>query len=245
MLDQDDRLNLEVVLAAREAHPDIRIVMRQFNRSLARKIEQNLRNCSVVSLSAHSAATFAAAAVDANCFLGVEFPTGSRSLVGFSRRAAKDVGVTGLLPPYAERRTECRILACNGAAPDETRTFDERDELILFGPVEQLAQASKPLQTADSGFGWIAARIRTIASEFDPLLRVLAFLELGVFVAATIFFSFTLHLNPVSAAYFVTTTMTTVGYGDIELADKRPTLPTNRRHRADDPLQGSSLRTSR
>ena len=56
-LSPDDQLNLHAALLARDANPRIRIVLRQFNRTLAHKIEQNLPNCSVLSLAWHSAAT--------------------------------------------------------------------------------------------------------------------------------------------------------------------------------------------
>src|SRR5690349_21724452 len=40
-LSPDDQLNLHTALLARDANPRIRIVLRQFNRTLAHKIEQN------------------------------------------------------------------------------------------------------------------------------------------------------------------------------------------------------------
>src|SRR6516162_5364606 len=52
-LSPDDQLNLHAALLARDANPRIRIVLRQFNRTLAHKIEQNLPNCSVLSLAWH------------------------------------------------------------------------------------------------------------------------------------------------------------------------------------------------
>jgi len=61
-LSHNDQLNLQAALRARDANPRIRIVLRQFNRTLAAKIEQNLADCSVLSLAWHSAATYAAAA---------------------------------------------------------------------------------------------------------------------------------------------------------------------------------------
>ena len=73
-LSSDDQLNLHASLLARDANPRIRIVLRQFNRTLGHKIEQNLPNCSVLSLAWHSAATYAAAALDPSCFRGLQFP---------------------------------------------------------------------------------------------------------------------------------------------------------------------------
>ncbi|TMK09238.1 MAG: hypothetical protein E6G72_11790, partial [Alphaproteobacteria bacterium] len=45
-LSHNDQLNLQAALRARDANPHIRIVLRQFNRTLAAKIEQNLSDCS-------------------------------------------------------------------------------------------------------------------------------------------------------------------------------------------------------
>lgn len=217
-LDEDDRFNIEIVLQARERNPRVRVVMRQFNRALGRKIEQNLPDCSVMSLAAHSAATYAAAAVERSTFLGVEFPSGSRSLVSFARRTAQDAGVAGLDARAAEEKLNCRILSGASAAPDEPLPADE--ELVLFGPLETFAAVSPQLPRTQKTLKWIAPRILAIASEFDPLLRLLMVAALAVFVVATAFFGWALHLDPITAGYFVITTMTTVGYGDIALADK-------------------------
>ena len=219
-LSQDDGTNLEVALEAREANPAVRIVLRQFNRALANKLEQNLKNCSVVSLAAHSAATYAAAALDPECFLGLEFPTGSRTLVGFSRRTARDLGVSSMGVADAEQRLDCRILAVNDGAHDVDHVLAPTDSLTLFGRVERLAESSGPVRADRRSLGWVATRVQLIAAEIDPLLRVLVAAGAAVFVVATLFFGAALHLNVLTAAYFVTTTMTTVGYGDIALADK-------------------------
>jgi Trk K+ transport system NAD-binding subunit len=72
-LSPDDQLNLHAALLARDANPRIRIVLRQFNRTLANKIEQNLRNCSVLSLAWHSAASYAAPRLTRPAFAGCNF----------------------------------------------------------------------------------------------------------------------------------------------------------------------------
>jgi 2-polyprenyl-6-methoxyphenol hydroxylase-like FAD-dependent oxidoreductase len=89
-LSPDDQLNLHAALLARDANPHIRIVLRQFNRTLAHKIQQNLPNCSVLSLAWHSAATYAAAAIDPSCFRGLQFPEPDGPLTGFATRIAED-----------------------------------------------------------------------------------------------------------------------------------------------------------
>lgn len=221
-LDSDHRINLEVALQARETNPDVRIVLRQFNRGLAGKIEQNLPNCSVISLAATSAATYAAAAVEQSTFLGLEFPTGSRSLVSFARRSAAEAGVVGLQTRDAEQQLGCRILWRSGRNSNEDPIASHED-LVLLGPLSAFVR-SAPLQTAGGVFSWIGPRVGAIFSELDPLLRILVVAGVAVFVIATAYFSAALHLNPITAAYFVTATMTTVGYGDVRLADKSHAL---------------------
>jgi len=200
-LDHDDRINLEVVLQARESNPSVRIVMRQFSRALARKIEANLPDCSVISLAAHSAATYAAAAVERSTFLGVEFPSGSRSLVAF------------VLQPQSDGEDRRRRVLWRGDGSS-----------VIFAPVDAFAGAAPPLRRSRGTLGWILPRMASISSEFDPLLRILLVAGIAVFLSATAFFGFALHLNPITAAYFVTATMTTVGYGDIALAEKTHAL---------------------
>jgi hypothetical protein len=80
---RDDQLNLHAALLARDANPRIRIVLRQFNRTLAHKIEQNLPDTAVLSLAWHSAASYAATALDPSCIRGLQFPEPDGPLTGF------------------------------------------------------------------------------------------------------------------------------------------------------------------
>src|SRR6266581_8687654 len=113
-LSPDDQLNLHAALLARDANPRIRIVLRQFNRTLAHKIEQNLANCSVLSLAWHSAATYAAAAIDPTCFRGLQFPEPNGPLSGFAIRTAAD-RLSGQRVAEAEHALGARIVAIDGA----------------------------------------------------------------------------------------------------------------------------------
>jgi len=84
----DDQLNLRVVLAARDLNPGIRIVLRQFNRWLGRKIVTNLANSETVSPETFSAATFAASCLNAAVYHAIEFPRYSEHLMTFCRAIA-------------------------------------------------------------------------------------------------------------------------------------------------------------
>src|SRR5712691_7290762 len=115
-LSRDDQLNLHGALQARDANPRIRIVLRQFNRTLAAKIEQNLPDCSVLSLAWHSAATYAAVALDPFCFRGLQFPERDGPLTGFASRIADREDLAGHTVGEAEAALGARIVAIDAAA---------------------------------------------------------------------------------------------------------------------------------
>ena len=73
-------------------NPSIRVVLRQFNPILGAKIEQNLPNSTALSAAAHSAATYAGAALDEACFFGLRFPAQTGPLLGFSRATGAVLG---------------------------------------------------------------------------------------------------------------------------------------------------------
>src|SRR5258706_350441 len=110
-LSPDDHLNLHAALLARDLNPRIRIVLRQFNRTLAHKIEQNLSNCSVLSLAWHSAATYASVALDQSCFRGLQFPEPDGPLTGFAVRLAEADRIPGRSVPGPEHALGARIIA--------------------------------------------------------------------------------------------------------------------------------------
>jgi voltage-gated potassium channel Kch len=220
-IDVDDRVNLDVALSARELNPKVRLIIGQFNRAMARKIEQNLVNCSVISLAAQSGATFAAAAVDPTCFHALEFSDHSGTLVGFSERRAADFGIAGLTPREATRRLGCRVLARNGALTgDEQRELEADDAVVVFGSIARLSEistAGAPGLRRSLAIRWhrTIEALRTMVNELDPLFRFVLLAAFLIFIIATDFYAAELHLDPVTAAYFVAETMTTVGYGDV------------------------------
>src|SRR5437660_183126 len=150
-LSRDDQLNLQAALRARDANPRIRIVLRQFNRTLAAKIEQNLANCSVLSLAWHSAATYAAVALDPSCFRGLQFPEPDGPLTGFAMRLAEDDRLAGHNVVRAEQTLGARIVAIDGIteiAPEETIPAGAR--LVCYGPLDRLLASASRRVPAES-----------------------------------------------------------------------------------------------
>ncbi|GAC1534354.1 MAG: hypothetical protein NVS2B17_03250 [Candidatus Velthaea sp.] len=223
VLDEDDRLNLQDALKARDVNPEIRLVMRQFNRTLGRKIEQNLPNCSVLSLASHAASTFVSAALDRSCFYALQFPDIDGVLTGFSQRRAAEFGVAGLSLAQAQARLGARIIGVGGEdALDSARMLYPDDELVVFGCVAVLeATAAKPLNTPGAERepnrrnSHVFARMTRRWRRIDPILKRIAGAAGLLFAISVVLFTLVLHRDPVTTIYFVLTTMTTVGYGDV------------------------------
>jgi Trk K+ transport system NAD-binding subunit len=242
---QDDRLNLRVALAARDINDSVQITLRQFNPLLGHKIQEGLQyKCTAISPAAHAAATYAAAAVDPACSYALPFPTLETMvahiarrreyvLFGFSERSAAEFNVTDQSIPDAEARIRSRIVGVNGRLPylchgDEAHPDDEllgrplaaEDRVVAFGPVHELRDAWPSASRREARYGWERARsawreLLLSLRRTEPILRSLLGGGIALYFAFVVFFTMTMHLSIPSAMYYVTTTMTTVGYGDI------------------------------
>jgi Trk K+ transport system NAD-binding subunit len=221
-LSPDDQLNLHAALLARDANPTIRIVLRQFNRTLAHKIEQNLPNCSVLSLAWHSAATYAAAAVDPSCFRGLQFPEPDGPLTGFATRIAESCGVGGETVADAERALGARILAVDSKTELARDTvLAGRAELVVYGDVAGL-QGSARRRPGARSHPALGRRLRSLwhpgrrpPPRLNPILVRLALAALTVLLLGTLYFHTAFKGAWLDAVYFVVATMTTTGYGDL------------------------------
>jgi Trk K+ transport system NAD-binding subunit len=219
-LAEDDRINLQVALKARDINPKIRIVLRQFNRTLARKIEQNLPNCSVLSLASHAAATIVGAALDPSCFYALQFPDIDGVLCGFSQRQAGLFGITGMTRNEAQGHLKMRVVSLEGKPEfDAGYRFEAGDIVVVFGQLRYIIATVVDAVTIDEiAKPNLPNTIRNAIRQFrhlDPIIRAMLAAAVIVFIVATIFFAILLKKDPITAMYFVTTTMTTTGYGDI------------------------------
>jgi Trk K+ transport system NAD-binding subunit len=228
-LSPDDQVNLHAALLARDANPRIRIVLRQFNRTLAHKIEQNLPNCSVLSLAWHSAATYAAAGTDPSCFRGLQFPERDGPLTGFATRVAESCGVGGETVAGAERVLGARVLAVDGqTAPARDTVLAGRAELVVYGDVAKLQSSAqrRPAVRTDPALG---RRLRSLLHRgrhhpprLNPILVRLALAALVIFLLGTSYFHTVFKGGWLDAVYFVVATVTTTGYGDLTPSRSNP-----------------------
>ena len=217
---RDDQLNLHAALMARDANPRIRIVLRQFNRTLAHKIEQNLPDCAVLSLAWHSAASYAATALDPSCFRGLQFPEPDGPLTGFVERMAFEDDLAHRRVADVEAQLGARLVAIDGdTSVDRNAPIPRGARLCLYGTIEQLMRtaprAASGMLPTDAAFSVRSPRKRWGFLRTNPYLWSFAAAVFALFCLGTWHFHVAFGLGWLTAAYFVMATMTTTGYGDI------------------------------
>jgi voltage-gated potassium channel Kch len=155
------------------------------------------------------------------------------TLFGFSERDAEKFGIDGMNVTAAEQALGARIVSINGVPPflchgDEEHPnteliatpLAETDRLVVFGPVRNLKNAGKRAQTRQDQSERKALRVHwnDFLSAFrrsEPILRTALMASIGLYVAFVIYFSIAMRWNVPATMYYVLTTMTTVGYGDV------------------------------
>jgi len=222
----DDLANLSIALDARRMNPRAALIVRQFDQELAVHLEQSAEIDRALSASALAAPPFVAAALGttvrcsfaagtAICHVGEEgidagSPREGRSLGEWSASTGQAA--------LAVRRGERVIVPC---APDTPilpgdhiialRLTDDRS------PPDAAARRSARHGPGISPFRRFWMGCRQWWREVPRAMRV-AMLALAVVVLVSVgVFRAALGLPLVDALYFVVTTITTVGYGDIHL----------------------------
>jgi len=227
-LSPDDGLNLSVALRARLLNPKIRLVLRQADTLLGRKLEQNLPDCTVVSLSAHAAATYAGAALVPSCLFAIPFPENDGPLVGFTQGTASELGIGNHLVSEAERRLRSRVIAIGNREDPPAGTIIAPDDFVtLFGSIAGHARthhADAREQPAAESAPRRRLSMRDVQAAFariNPILRTLVLGAVTFFFLSFLFFHFALGKTWTAAAFYVVETMTNVGYGEVDVVTKR------------------------
>lgn len=140
---QDELANLDIALDARELHPDIKVVLRMFDETLASKVEKGFGIHTAFSMSALSAPAFAAAATRAH--IDYSFYVGGTLLHVSQVNVDSSSPLPGLTLEDAERKFNMTIVMhqIDGElhlhpASDEIIKVD--DTLVVFATLETLGQ---------------------------------------------------------------------------------------------------------
>lgn len=229
----NDLANIEIALDALRLNPSIRVVVRLFDQNLAKRIEQNIGIHKALAMSLLSAPAFASAAVGEEVHGSFEY--GGRTMI---------VGETDGSPELAEM-ARLGILGVlkrtNGAAdlyfPDPGACADPfgrfevvcpKDEFLKLNGIES-PKPLAPSQSAKKSMkslspGQYLRFIKAIWANTPKQLKGVAYMILALAFVSVIIFQVGMKLSPVDAFYFVTTTLTTTGYGDLTPKDSAPWL---------------------
>jgi Trk K+ transport system NAD-binding subunit len=214
----DDELNLAVALRARMLNRGIRVVLRQFGTKIGRKIEQNLVDSTVLSLAAHSAATYAGAALDSGCFFALRFPDiDTGQFVGFTRGSAVRFDVGDMTVSEAEARLNARIVALGERRdPGPDALIDPVATLVLFGPIieRRAGRAHAEDESRPRAARTPLERLIEAIARINPIARTAGFCAIAFYALALIFFHFGLRLSWSGSAFDVTEAMTSTGFSD-------------------------------
>jgi Trk K+ transport system NAD-binding subunit len=220
-----DLTNLHGALALAELAPGVRVVLRLFNAALGRMVHGLVGNATVLSAEEIAAPTFVEAALRGSADFWLR--------VGDRRMAVEEVDPED---PY------CWLaLAEVGTGSAEPRLFPTDGRrvwgLVDKGGVVADEPAREPrgaldLRIAQRSTGWVemvaaAARawwlvVRTVVGIIDRRLVVVGLLFLLVAIAGALTFDELLGIDLLDSLYFVVTTVTTTGYGDITTLDASP-----------------------
>lgn len=225
-LSESDLGNLHAAVAARDAAPHVPVVLRAFDPLLADQLEQGWNVRRAYSVSALAAPAFVAAACGETVLETLRLGDGEVPLCRLTVRAGSPL--LGLVAAEVKSRFGCAVLArltdgqdWRAVAGDAAREpLAGGEQILIGGPRDSV------LRVVTRNRGWRRARrrwgkrpARPHASRRPTRLLPTAALLAAVLVASIFVFRHALHLSAVDALYFVVTTATTTGYGDISLKD--------------------------
>jgi Trk K+ transport system NAD-binding subunit len=231
-LSDEDLNNLQAAVAARELAPDVPVVLRSFDPALADQLEQGLNVRRAFSVSALSAPTFVAAALAEEVIETLYLGDTQVLLCRLSVRPGSPLA--GKTARELKQQFHCGVLAHAGpdgawrrAAGDAERVEAGEQVLVggLLGDVLELARRNSRLFDDPKPRPRKRPPGRPLPHSSHATLMPLVGAMLSLLLAlAVIVFAVSLDLHPIDAIYFVVTTATTTGYGDISLRDSPPWL---------------------
>lgn len=231
-LAEEDLDNLRAAVLVRRTQPDVPVVVRAFDPALADQLEAGLKVRRAFSVSALAAPAFAMAAAGHAVLETLRIADGEVPIVHMKIGSAMPLAGTPIVD--IKPRHRCALLAYRPAGGewvaassvlDGTR-IQAGDEIVVGGLLDDvltLGVSNSPLTlpsatNAPAG-GRRAAVLNLRRRGHFTLMPRLAAVLVAILIASVFVFEKALHLRLVDSIYFVITTATTTGYGDISLKD--------------------------
>ena len=224
-LTNDDIVNLEISIRAKELNPNINIIARQFNEVLSGELETGFGIRKVLSTSSLASQSFISAAINEETLFALKIKD---DYYFFEYLAVKNnSNIINRHIKEIENKYSIKIIGKrteNNAFQyiDKNEKIKKDEELFFItnekAAYKNLLQQNKTFVdkgkkiSHDFTFN-LLDRIKNISANVKFIFTS----YLALIIAAVILFTFGLNLSVLDAFYFTITTTTTVGYGDINL----------------------------
>jgi len=225
----NDLTNIEIALDAKRLHPTVRTVARAFDQYLATRLESNFGIDRVLAMSQLAAPAFISSAFGDELVATFKWSSDRYGVVKIS--ITDDHRFSGRTVGDVERETGLSALLLFGkdehpyVGPSSTDTLEPGDTLKLIGlessilALGTLPLHADPVPSSERERQSPRLSIRQIWRDAPKDLRLLLLGLMTFIMVGTFVFKFGLNLSPVDAFYFVVSTVTTTGYGDITPKD--------------------------
>jgi Trk K+ transport system NAD-binding subunit len=227
----DDAINLEIALLARELNADVRVVARLANSVLREAVALGNGPGAILDVADLAAPSVVEACLSrtthAISAAGIDFVISGTE----TPRAATLRELFGDLAPVAvirgeESSTPGEVVAC----PGRDILVDEGDWTAMIGTAEELVAQDIAVQTTLVAtrvrrpvFRRVLDAVRVMREDINPMFYRSLAAALTLLLGATVLLRFSYHrpgMSFVDALYFASETIATVGYGDFSFVDQ-------------------------
>jgi Trk K+ transport system NAD-binding subunit len=228
-----DSANIEIALDAKRLNPAARVIVRIFDQNLAERLRTSF-DMETISTAAVGGSAFALAGlgehavrefeIEGSVLTVVRLEVKAEHLSGKSvAEAAKVLGFPILLRIKGGETIEI--------APAPDTRLDDSDVIKVLVPTASLRKIHKLEEEGNELDSFVQVMLRAINpltlprllasiwTNTTPELRAVFVLVNFVILLSVAVFHFGMSLEPIDALYFVVSTVTTVGYGDITPID--------------------------
>ncbi|HEX3545070.1 MAG TPA: NAD-binding protein [Mycobacterium sp.] len=223
--DDDDALNLEIALLARQANPAVRVVARLANSVLREAMAQDNGAGAILDVADLAAASVVEACLARTTHTisaaGIDFVVSGAD----APRDATLRDIYGDLAPVAvihgeNSQTPGEVIAC----PGRDLWVREGDWTAMIGTADELAEQAiavpKPLAHSRprQPLQRIVDAVRVVRDDINPMFYRALAVSMTLLLGSTVLLRFAYRQSPgmswIDALYFSTETIATVGYGD-------------------------------
>jgi Trk K+ transport system NAD-binding subunit len=231
-LSDDDLTNVRAAVAAHRLAPDIPVVLRSFDPALADQLEDGLNVRRAYSVSSLAAPAFIAAACGDAVLETLRLGSGEAPIAQITVRNRSPI--IGKTIPEVKRVFGCAVIARSLSNEAWVPTvasgepISEGEQLLVGGPLFPILRLICINASWLREDGRLPRRQRAAPQRRKRWQRrathlpTVAAALIVVLAVAVVVFRKTLHLSLVDSIYFVVTTATTTGYGDISVLSCPP-----------------------